>query len=114
MKKTIITAFALSCISLGLVGCSSKPTIADNYMEASFELCAVDVKIYSVSKDRIRIVCADDSRFALRSPATLEYMRQLNHEFCMGAGLGMFNESIGYTMFRCKSGELISFPNKLK
>ncbi|ALY07027.1 hypothetical protein VmeM32_00033 [Vibrio phage vB_VmeM-32] len=114
MKTLFKTALLVSFIGIGVTGCSSKPTIADNYMEASFELCAVDVKIYSVSKDRIRIVCADDSRFALRSPQTLEYMRQLNHEFCMGSGLGMFNESIGYTMFRCKSGELISFPNNLK
>ncbi|MBD1555826.1 hypothetical protein HC752_02595 [Vibrio sp. S9_S30] len=96
-------------MALTLVGCSSAPTQQDNYMDASFELCNTEVNVYSVSDDgRVRIVCADGSKFALRSEATLETMRNINADYCSGEGLSKFNESQRYYQFRCKSGETIS------
>lgn len=104
--KTIST-LALVTATL-MVGCASN-TQQDNYREASFELCNTEVNIYSVSDDgRVRIVCADGSKFALNSEKTLDTMRNINIEYCDGEGLGKFNESTKYYSFQCKSGTLLS------
>ncbi|KLN64283.1 MULTISPECIES: hypothetical protein [Vibrio] len=101
--------FAAAVVAITLAGCASEPTQQDNYMDASFELCNTEVKTYSVSDDgRVRIVCADGSKFALRSEATLDTMRDINADYCSGEGLSKFNESTKYYQFRCKSGETIS------
>ncbi|CAH8192059.1 MULTISPECIES: hypothetical protein [Vibrio] len=104
--KTIST---LALIAAALTaGCASN-TQQDNYREASFELCNTEVSIYSVSDDgRVRIVCADGSKFALNSEKTLDTMRNINIEYCDGEGLGKFNESTKYYSFQCKSGTLLS------
>lgn len=104
--KTIST---LALIAAALTtGCASN-TQQDNYREASFELCNTEVSIYSVSDDgRVRIVCADGSKFALNSEKTLNTMRNINIEYCDGEGLGKFNESTKYYSFQCKSGTLLS------
>lgn len=100
---------AAGLIAFTLTGCASAPTQQDNYMDASFELCNTEVKVYSTSDDgRVRIVCADGSKFALRSAETLEVMRDINADYCSGEGLSKFNESSRYYQFRCKSGETIS------
>ncbi|MCG3727935.1 hypothetical protein [Vibrio cincinnatiensis] len=89
-------------------GCSSN-TQQDNFREASFELCNTEVNIYSVSDDgRVRIVCADGSKFALQSEQTLNTMRDINIDYCDGEGLGKFSESNKYYLFQCKSGTLLS------
>ncbi|AEH33726.1 hypothetical protein DEB41_10010 [Vibrio anguillarum] len=104
--KTIST-LALVTATL-MAGCASN-TQQDNYREASFELCNTEVNIYSVSDDgRVRIVCADGSKFALNSEKTLDTMRNINIEYCDGEGLGKFNESTKYYSFQCKSGTLLS------
>ncbi|ASU21797.1 hypothetical protein CCZ37_03975 [Vibrio qinghaiensis] len=104
--KTIST-LALAAATL-MTGCASN-TQQDNYREASFELCNTEVNIYSVSDDgRVRIVCADGSKFALNSEKTLDTMRNINIEYCDGEGLGKFNESTKYYSFQCKSGTLLS------
>lgn len=91
-----------------LAGCSSNSQ-QDNYREASFELCNTEVDIYSVSEDgRVRIVCSDGSKFALKDEKTLEVMKDINVEYCDGEGLGKFNESRKYYTFKCKSGTLLS------
>ncbi|MFV0576311.1 MAG: hypothetical protein ACK5NC_13000 [Vibrio sp.] len=93
---------------LALAGCSSQSQ-EDNYMDASFELCNTEVKVYSTSDDgKVRIVCADGSKFALDNAKTLDTMRDLNANYCSGEGLGQFNETNKYYMFKCKSGSLIS------
>lgn len=100
-RLAIITAMLLA-------GCSSV-TQRDQYMNAAFELCNIEVKVYAQSDDgRTRIICKDGSKFALRKPDTLEYMRDINMDYCLGGGLGFFTESDRYVMFKCKSGELIS------
>ncbi|CAK1786738.1 MULTISPECIES: hypothetical protein [Vibrio] len=89
-------------------GCASN-TQQDNFREASFELCNTEVDIYSVSHDeRVRIVCSDGSKFALKSEDTLEVMRDINIDYCDGEGLGKFSESRHYYSFKCKSGTLLS------
>ncbi len=104
-KLGLVTMMAVSAL---LTGCASNEQ-RDNYQEASFELCNTDVKIYSVSDDgQVRIVCADQSKFSLASESTLETMRDINVNYCSGEGLGQFNETRKYYMFKCKSGTLIS------
>ena len=99
------------CASVLLIGCSASNTKHDNYMEASFELCNTEVKLYSISDDdRVRIVCADGAKFAMQSEDTLEVMRDININYCQGEGLGKFNESNTYYSFKCKSGTLLSVP----
>ncbi|PMH37493.1 hypothetical protein BCU68_07710 [Vibrio sp. 10N.286.49.B3] len=106
--KTVALAFTFAML---LNGCSSGNTKHDNYMEASFELCNTEVKLYSVSDDeRVRIICDDDSKFTLKSEDTLETMREININYCDGEGLGKFSESSNYYSFRCKSGTLLSIP----
>jgi hypothetical protein len=101
--------FTLIAAAILIVGCSSKNTAQDNYMEASFELCNTEVDVYSLSDDgRVRIICSDDSKFALASEKTLEIMRDINVDYCNGGGLGSFNESSKYYSFKCKSGTLLS------
>ncbi|CAH0538984.1 hypothetical protein [Vibrio marisflavi] len=105
MNKIGFLAFITSAL---LVGCSSN-TQEDNYREASFELCNTEVKVYSVSEDgRVRIVCSDGSKFALKDEKTLETMKDINVEYCHGEGLGKFNESRKYYTFKCKSGTMLS------
>ncbi|MGD8112445.1 hypothetical protein [Vibrio sp. NTOU-M3] len=105
MKKLAFLAIATAAL---MAGCSSN-TQQDNYREASFELCNTEVNIYSVSDDgRVRIVCADGSKFALTTEKTLEIMRDINIDYCDGEGLGKFNESRKYYQFQCKSGTLLS------
>ncbi len=101
--------FTLAAITaLVLSGCASN-TQEDNYLDASFELCNTEVKVFSTSDDgKIRIICADESKFALDSAKTLDVMRDLNATYCSGEGLGKFNESRRYYSFQCKSGSLIS------
>ncbi|OEF23909.1 hypothetical protein [Vibrio rumoiensis] len=95
-----------------LAGCSS-PTQEDNYLDASFQLCNTDVKIFSTSDDgKVRIVCADGSKFAMDNAKTLDTMQDLNASYCSGGGLGQFNESSRYYMFKCKSGSMISINKK--
>lgn len=99
----------LGLILVGLLSACASNTQQDNYREASFELCNTEVKIYSVSDDgRVRIVCADDAKFALQSEKTLDIMRDINIDYCDGAGLGKFTESKTYYLFQCKSGTLLS------
>ncbi|WP_413283936.1 hypothetical protein [Vibrio sp. MA40-2] len=99
----------LGLLSLILVGCSSQNTQQDNYLDASFELCNTEVSTYSVSDDgRVRIICADDSKFTMNSEATLEIMRDINIDYCTGEGLSKFNESRRYYSFQCKSGTTLS------
>jgi len=102
---------ALGIISLSsviLAGCASN-TKEDNYREASFELCNTEVKIYSLDDaGRVRIVCADGSKFALKSEATLDVMRDINIDYCDGEGLGKFTESDKFYLFKCKSGTTLS------
>ncbi|CAM2908124.1 hypothetical protein [Vibrio rarus] len=94
---------------LFLLGCADKNTQEDNYLDASFELCNTEVSLYSVSDDgKVRIICADDSKFALSSEETLEIMRDINVDYCSGEGLSKFNESRRYYTFRCKSGTQLS------
>jgi hypothetical protein len=91
-----------------IAGCAQN-TQQDNYLEASFELCNTEVNLYSVSDDgRVRIVCKDDSKFALNSEKTLDIMRDINIDYCNGEGLGQFSESRKYYSFRCKSGTLLN------
>ncbi len=105
MKKL---GFAVVVIALSLAGCSSN-TKQDNYREASFELCNTEVDLYSVSDDgRVRIACADGSKFALNSEDTLATMRDINIDYCDGEGLGKFSESSKYYSFKCKSGTLLN------
>ena len=86
MKKLGFVAVALAALT---AGCASN-TQQDNFREASFELCNTEVELYSVSDDgRVRIVCADGSKFALTSEATLETMRDINIDYCDGEGLGL-------------------------
>lgn len=95
-------------LALALSGCSST-TQEDNYLDASFELCNTEVKVFSTSDDgKVRIVCADGSKFAMDDAKTLDIMRDLNASYCSGEGLGQFNESSRYYMFKCKSGSMIS------
>jgi len=105
MKRFGFIAVALATL---LAGCASN-TQQDNFREASFELCNTEVDLYSVSDDgRVRIVCADGSKLALTTEATLETMRDINIDYCDGEGLGKFNESRKYYSFKCKSGTLLS------
>ncbi|SDH66662.1 hypothetical protein SAMN04488136_12382 [Vibrio xiamenensis] len=105
MKKL---GFAVVVIAASLAGCSSN-TQQDNYREASFELCNTEVDLYSVSDDgRVRIGCADGSKFALDSEETLTTMRDINIDYCDGEGLGKFNETSKYYSFKCKSGTLLN------
>ncbi|EKO3439444.1 hypothetical protein NTE19_003336 [Vibrio fluvialis] len=102
----------LSWLSVGLVtvlaGCSGSDQ-RDAYLDASFELCNTDVKVYSTSDDeRVRIVCADGSKFALDNKDTLAVMRDINLDYCDGEGLSKFNETSRYYSFQCKSGSLLS------
>ncbi|NOH81377.1 hypothetical protein F0231_16650 [Vibrio sp. RE86] len=107
MKKIGLVAIALATLT---AGCASN-TKQDNFREASFELCNTDVSLYSVSDDeRVRIVCADGSKFSLNSEETLATMRDINFDYCDGEGLGKFSESRKYYSFKCKSGTLISLP----
>jgi hypothetical protein len=95
--------------SLILVGCADQNTQQDNYLDASFELCNTEVRTYSVSDDgRVRIICADDSKFTMNSEETLEIMRDINIDYCTGEGLSKFNESRRYYSFQCKSGTTLS------
>ncbi|RQW62452.1 hypothetical protein [Vibrio viridaestus] len=104
----ILSALGMISLSVILAGCSSN-TKEDNYREASFELCNTDVKIYSLDDDgRVRIVCADGSKFALKQESTLDVMRDINIEYCDGEGLGKFTESDKYYLFKCKSGTTLS------
>lgn len=103
--KNVVLSILLAVLASG---CASN-TPADDYREASFELCNTDVDIYSHSDDgRIRIGCSDGSKFALNGEDTLEVMRDINIEYCDGSGLGKFNESRKYYSFKCKSGTLLS------
>lgn len=105
MKRLGFIALAITAVT---AGCASN-TQQDNFREASFELCNTEVELYSVSDDgRVRIVCADGSKFALTSEATLETMRDINIDYCHGEGLGKFSESRKYYSFKCKSGTLLS------
>ncbi|MDV7104781.1 hypothetical protein R3X26_10265 [Vibrio sp. TH_r3] len=105
MQKISLLGF----FSLILVGCSSQNTQQDNYLDASFELCNTEVSTYSVSDDgRVRIICADDSKFTMNSEETLEIMRDINIDYCTGEGLSKFNESNRYYSFQCKSGTTLS------
>lgn len=107
MKNIAILGLALTTVAI-TAGCSSNSK-TDNFREASFELCNTEVDVYSVSDDgKVRIVCSDGSKFALASEDTLETMREINIEYCDGAGLGKFTESNKYYMFKCKAGALIS------
>jgi hypothetical protein len=95
-------------LALTLSACSSNTT-QDNFREASFELCNTEVKIYSLDDGgRVRIVCADGSKFALKSEKTLDVMRNINLDYCDGEGLGKFSESEKYYLFKCKSGAAIN------
>lgn len=106
MKK--VSILGLVALSITLAGCSSNSK-EDNYREASFELCNTEVKIYSLDNEgRVRIVCADGSKFALKSEATLDVMRDINIDYCDGEGLGKFTESDNYYLFKCKSGSSLS------
>ncbi len=109
MKKLgLLGAFALI-----LVGCSAKNTQQDNYLDASFELCNTEVQTYSVSDDgKVRIICADGSKFTMNSEETLEIMRDINIDYCTGEGLSKFNESRRYYSFQCKSGTMLSINKK--
>ena len=105
MQKISLLGF----LSLILVGCSSQNMQQDNYLDASFELCNTEVSTYSVSDDgRVRIICADDSKFTMNSEDTLEIMRDINIDYCTGEGLSKFNESSRYYSFQCKSGTTLS------
>ncbi len=110
MSRFIKTASLLGTIALSLTlgACSSNST-QDNFREASFELCNTEVKIYSLDDNgRVRIVCADGSKFALESEKTLDVMRTINLDYCDGEGLGKFSESSDYYLFKCKSGTAIN------
>lgn len=99
----------LGACALVLAGCSTQNTQQDNYLDASFELCNTEVQTYSVSDDgRVRIICADGSKFTMNSEATLEIMRDINIDYCTGEGLSKFNESNRYYSFQCKSGTTLS------
>lgn len=105
MKKLSLLAMMAVAIASG---CASN-TKQDNFREASFELCNTEVNIYSVSDDgKVRIVCADGSKFALQNESTLQTMRDINIDYCDGEGLGKFSESNSYYLFKCKSGTLLS------
>ncbi len=105
MKKF---GLAMVLVAAALAGCAAN-TKQDNYREASFELCNTEVNLYSVSDDgRVRIGCADGSKFALDSEATLATMRDINIDYCDGEGLGKFNETAKYYSFKCKSGTLLN------
>ncbi len=107
MMKTA-TIWGIIGLAVTLAGCASN-TKEDNYREASFELCNTDVKVYSLDNaGRVRIVCADGSKFALKSESTLEVMRGINIDYCDGEGLGKFTESENYYLFKCKSGTTLS------
>ncbi len=96
-------------VPLLMMGCSASNTQQDNYMDASFELCNTEVDVYSVSDDgRVRIICADGSKFTMDSEETLEIMRDINIDYCTGEGLSKFNESRRYYSFKCKSGTTLS------
>ncbi|GAD91079.1 hypothetical protein VHA01S_067_00140 [Vibrio halioticoli NBRC 102217] len=96
-------------LTLFIWGCADKNTQEDNYLDASFELCNTEVSLYSVSDDgKVRIICADGSKFALNNEQTLEIMRDINVDYCSGEGLSKFNESRRYYTFRCKSGTQLS------
>jgi hypothetical protein len=98
------TLWALFGILVTASGCSSN-TQQDKFREASFQLCNTEVKIYSTSDDgRVRIVCADGARFALKSEKTLDIMRDINLDYCDGEGLGNFSETDDHYYFKCKSG----------
>ncbi len=104
MKKWTLLFSALL-----LAGCAAKPTQQDNYHEASFELCNTKVELYSVSDDgRVRIICADGSKFGLQGEDTIRVMQNINFDYCDGAGLGHFNESSNRYRFKCKDGALMS------
>lgn len=106
----ILSALGILSASILLVGCATN-TKEDNYREASFELCNTEVKIYSLDDDgRVRIVCADGSKFALKKESTLDVMRNINIEYCDGEGLGKFSETDTYYLFKCKSGQSIMMP----
>ena len=100
----------LGLFTVTLAACSSDiQTQNDNYLDASFELCNTEVKTYSVSDDgRVRIICADGSKFTMNSEETLEVMRDINIDYCAGEGLSKFNESRRYYSFQCKSGTNLS------
>ena len=101
MKSLALTTIVLTLL---LSGCS-KNTQEDNYLDASFELCGTDVKVYSVSDDgRVRIICNDGSKFTLNKQSTLQVMRDINIDYCTGEGLSKFSESKRYYSFQCKSG----------
>lgn len=108
--RLLLCAFS----ALLLLGCADKNTQQDNYLEASFELCNTEVSLYSVSDDgQVRIICEDDSKFALDSEQTLEVMRDINIDYCSGEGLSKFSESRRYYTFSCKSGTQISINKEL-
>lgn len=99
----------LAVCALIIAGCSSQNTQQDNYLDASFELCNTEVDTYSVSDDgRVRIICADGSKFTMNSEETLKIMRDINIDYCTGEGLSKFNESRRYYSFQCKSGTTLS------
>jgi hypothetical protein len=105
MKKLSL----LGVCAIILAGCSTSNTQQDNYTDASFELCNTEVDVYSVSDDgRVRIICADGSKFTMDSEETLEIMRDINIDYCTGEGLSKFNESKRYYSFKCKSGTTLS------
>jgi hypothetical protein len=98
------TFWALLAMLLTASGCSSNSQ-QDKFREASFQLCNTEVKIYSTSDDgRVRIVCADGARFALKNEETLDIMRDINLDYCDGEGLGNFSETEDHYYFKCKSG----------
>ncbi len=103
----ILSALGVLSASILLAGCATN-TKEDNYREASFELCNTEVKIYSLDNDgRVRIVCSDGSKFALKQESTLDVMRNINIEYCDGEGLGKFSETDTYYLFKCKSGQAL-------
>ena len=60
-----------------LSGCSS-PTQEDSYLDASFQLCNTEVKVFSTSDDgKVRIVCADGSKFAMDNAKDIRYHARL-------------------------------------
>ncbi|MDA9556237.1 hypothetical protein N9R79_01870 [Vibrio sp.] len=108
MKALTITSVSLLLGALS--GCSSD-TPSDVYQEMSFELCNTNIKVYSISDDgRVRVICEDGSKFAMKNEKTLYTMKDINIEYCDGGGLGKFNESKKYYSFKCKSGALLSIP----
>lgn len=98
-------------VALSLTACSSVTT-HDTFIESTFELCGGSVDTYSASDDKVRIVCEDKSSFAINSTDTLDIMRNINADYCGGSGLGSFNESTKYYLFRCKEGATVSIPKK--